>query len=46
MTLWENEDARLESERVGGLLKWKTNALEAITGEATTIENYELWFMA
>ena len=39
LTLWEDEAARLESERAGGLLEWKTNALEAITGEASTIEN-------
>jgi hypothetical protein len=33
-----------ESERAGGLLEWKTNALEVITtGDATTIEDYELW---
>jgi hypothetical protein len=43
VTLWQDEEARLESERAGGLLEWKLNALEAITGEATTrVENYEL----
>ena len=42
LTLWQDEEARLESERPGGLLEWKLNALEAITGEAARVENYEL----
>ena len=42
LTLWRDEEGRLESERAGGLLEWKLNALEAITGEATSVENYEL----
>jgi hypothetical protein len=42
LTLWRDEKGRLESERPGGLLEWKLNALEAITGEATRVENYEL----
>ena len=46
LTLWQDEEARLESERSGGLLEWKLNALETITGEATRVENYELRFMS
>lgn len=46
LTLWRDEEARLESERAGGLLEWKLNALETITGEAATIENYELHLMS
>jgi hypothetical protein len=46
LTLWRDEEARLESERAGGLLEWKLNALETITGEATTVENYELRLMS
>jgi hypothetical protein len=46
LTLWRDEEARRESERSGGLLEWKLNALEAITGEATRVENYELRLMS
>ncbi len=46
LTLWQDEEARLGSERAGGLLEWKLNALEAITGEATRVENYELRLMS
>ena len=46
VTLWRDEEARGESERAGGLLEWKLNALEAITGEATIVENYELRLMS
>ena len=46
LTLWQDEEARLESERSGGLLEWKQNALEAITGESTRVENYELRLMS
>jgi hypothetical protein len=46
LTLWRDEEAKLESERAGGLLAWKLDALEAITGEATRVENYELRLMS
>ena len=42
VSVWEDEDALRESEREGGILDWKTNVLESITGSATAIENYEL----
>ncbi len=42
VSIWEDEDALRESEREGGLLEWKANAIESITGSATDIENYEL----
>jgi hypothetical protein len=31
-----------ESEKEGGVVDWKTNVLERITGNAPAIENYEL----
>jgi hypothetical protein len=31
-----------ESEREGGVVDWKTNELESITGTATVVENYDL----
>ncbi len=42
VSVWEDEDALRESEREGGIVDWKTNVLESITGSATAIENYEL----
>ena len=42
VSIWEDEDALRESEREGGLLYWKRNTLESITGNATATENYEL----
>ncbi len=42
VSIWEDEDALRETEREGGLLEWKANVLEGITGSATDIENYEL----
>jgi len=42
VSIWEDEDALRETEREGGLLEWKANVLESITGSATDIENYEL----
>jgi heme-degrading monooxygenase HmoA len=42
VSIWEDEDALRESEKEGGLLEWKANTLESITGSATDIENYEL----
>jgi heme-degrading monooxygenase HmoA len=42
VSIWENEDALRESEREGGLLEWKANAIASITGSATDIQNYEL----
>ena len=41
VSIWEDEEALRESEE-GGLLEWKANALERITGSTTAIENYEL----
>jgi heme-degrading monooxygenase HmoA len=41
VSIWEDEEAFRESEE-GGLVDWKANALERITGSATAIENYEL----
>lgn len=40
VSIWEDEEALRESER--GVLEWKTNTLESITGNATVVENYEL----
>jgi heme-degrading monooxygenase HmoA len=42
VSVWEDEDALRESEKEGGVLDWKTNVLESITGNATDVENYEL----
>ena len=42
VSIWEDEDALRESEREGGVVEWKTNTLESITGNATDVENYEL----
>lgn len=42
VSIWEDEEALRESEREGGVLEWKTNTLESITGSATVVENYEL----
>ena len=42
VSIWEDEDALRESEKEGGIVEWKTNVLESITGSATAIENYEL----
>ncbi len=42
VSIWEDEDALRESEREGGLVEWKTNVLESITGNAAAVENYEL----
>src|SRR5215208_42168 len=42
VSIWEDEDALRESEKEGGVVDWKTNVLESITGSATAIENYEL----
>jgi heme-degrading monooxygenase HmoA len=42
VSVWEDEDALRESEKEGGLVEWKANVLESITGSATAIENYEL----
>jgi heme-degrading monooxygenase HmoA len=42
VSVWEDEDALRESEKEGGIVDWKTNMLESITGNAAAIENYEL----
>jgi heme-degrading monooxygenase HmoA len=42
VSIWEDEDALRESAKQGGVLDWKTNMIENITGDATVIENYEL----
>ena len=42
VSIWEDEEALRESEREGGVLEWKVNTLESITGNATVVENYEL----
>ena len=42
VSIWEDEDALRESEKEGGIVDWKTNVLESITGSATAIETYEL----
>jgi heme-degrading monooxygenase HmoA len=42
VSVWEDEDALRESEREGGVVEWKTNTLEGITGSKTVVENYEL----
>ncbi len=42
VSIWQDEDALRESEREGGLVDWKRNTLESITGNATATENYEL----
>ncbi len=42
VSIWNDEDALRESEREGGLLEWKRETLENITGSATAKENYEL----
>ncbi|CAA9429162.1 MAG: hypothetical protein AVDCRST_MAG78-1562 [uncultured Rubrobacteraceae bacterium] len=42
VSIWEDDDALRESAKEGGVVEWKTNKLESITGDATVIENYEL----
>jgi heme-degrading monooxygenase HmoA len=42
VSIWEDEDALRESEKEGGVVDWKTNMIENITGDTTVIENYEL----
>lgn len=42
VSIWEDEDAVRESEEKGGVVEWKTNTLEGITGSGTVVENYEL----
>ena len=42
VSIWEDEDALRESAQEGGVLDWKTNMIENITGDTTVIENYEL----
>ena len=42
VSIWEDEDALRESAKEGGVVEWKTNKLESITGSATVVENYEL----
>jgi heme-degrading monooxygenase HmoA len=42
ISIWEDEDALRESAKEGGVVDWKTNMIENITGNATVIENYEL----
>jgi heme-degrading monooxygenase HmoA len=42
VSIWEDEDALRESEKEGGVVDWKTNMIESITGGATAIENYEI----
>lgn len=42
VSIWDDEEALRESGKEGGVLDWKTDVLESITGSATAIENYEL----
>ena len=42
VSIWEDEEALRESEKEGGVVEWKTNKLESITGNATVVENYDL----
>ena len=42
VSIWEDEEAVRESEEGGGVVEWKTNTLESITGSGTVVENYEL----
>ncbi len=42
VSIWKDEDALRKSEKEGGVVDWKANALESITGNAPAIENYEL----
>ena len=42
VSIWNDEDALRESEREGGVVDWKRNKLESITGNATAKENYDL----
>jgi heme-degrading monooxygenase HmoA len=42
VSIWEDEDALRESAKEGGVVDWKTNMIENITGDTTVIENYEL----
>jgi hypothetical protein len=42
VSIWADEEALRESEKEGGIVEWKTNTLESITGNATVVENYEL----
>ena len=39
VSIWEDEEALRESEKEGGVVEWKTNTLESITGTATMVEN-------
>ena len=42
VSIWEDEEAVRESEKEGGVVEWKTNTLENITGSGTVVETYEL----
>ena len=42
VSIWNDEGALRESEREGGVVEWKRNTLESITGNATAKENYDL----
>ncbi len=42
VSIWEDEDALRGSAIEGGVLDWKTNRLESITGDATVVETYEM----
>jgi heme-degrading monooxygenase HmoA len=42
VSIWEDEDALREGEKEGGVVEWKTNKLESITGDETVIKHYEL----
>jgi quinol monooxygenase YgiN len=42
VSIWEDEEALRKSEKEGGVVEWKTNTLESITGSTTIVENYEL----
>ena len=42
VSIWEGEEAVRESEKEGGVVEWKTNTLESITGSGTVVETYEL----
>jgi quinol monooxygenase YgiN len=42
VSIWEDEEALRESEKEGGVVEWKTDTLDSITGGGTVVENYEL----
>ena len=42
VSVWDDEEAIRESEKEGGVVEWKANMLERITGSTTAIEHYEL----